>query len=568
MSQIANLSDYQYYQLRSLDPELNKHWQKTIHDIFATLNSQNQQIIFEQILKPKGLVYDPNDQHLSYLPSERLSTIESETFDKPKINQIFNTMQLFLDKTQIEDIIIFAKNLEAILKDCTDMAVNDKSPEYRLIKRLKRAFLYELAKLIDDYTFTPPALNVRKLDIPTIKSYLKEVFIKQQIQAWDFPYFENSEAEQLLQLADFPEFLIKPSQARKVYIAKTEDYWFLVAPTSNHQQNPFAFSRFLHEDGDDPDGQYVYLNHIAVANDIHDDATKAHLINCCSRIYTLDQSISDILLDYAEYLKETDKNILKPLIKTPLVQNGQNPETIVSEHLSAYEKQIDSFALRKAAQLFDTIANNPQDINYLYYHLDKLCKNLINDIQAFRLQPLFGQTQAARISLLRILCLRTLLQKTQKYITNSTQINQLPIVKAQLLELLLEKQEEMIGYQEARLDLLAQENNQAKKGFFARLFQKTPNYTQEDLAQSERTLADNTFDAITQLLSKSPIAINITLEFPDIIQHDQTSQYYALPTGNLGIDQLPLIITLPKEKADFDFNAFFASDTYRQILDK
>ena len=67
---IHDLSDYQLYQLKSIDPTLSSNWYEVIYNILPKLNKEGQRSIYHNILKPRGISIGP-DKDLIYTPPIR-----------------------------------------------------------------------------------------------------------------------------------------------------------------------------------------------------------------------------------------------------------------------------------------------------------------------------------------------------------------------------------------------------------------------------------------------------------------------------------------------------------------
>lgn len=53
---IYDLSSYQLYQLKSVDPNLSYNWNEHLSEIFHVLDDESQQSVIEKIFRPRGIL--------------------------------------------------------------------------------------------------------------------------------------------------------------------------------------------------------------------------------------------------------------------------------------------------------------------------------------------------------------------------------------------------------------------------------------------------------------------------------------------------------------------------------
>ncbi len=191
-----------------------------------------------------------------------------------------------------------ADTVESILSHLDSLDINDLISDQKNRQKLRTAFLYELANWIDTVSLNIDS-GLRQLNEKVVKSYLKEVFIKQQVQGRDFRSWDSSDLS-FQDLTHLPSFIQKEGKDRKFFIVEGQDYWFLIGSANQPDKNPYSFRRFLYEDSSgDSHNKYVYLTHITLKKDSLDNPQYLnHSTYCMTRLYTLDRGVSETLIKF------------------------------------------------------------------------------------------------------------------------------------------------------------------------------------------------------------------------------------------------------------------------------
>ena len=260
-----------------------------------------------------------------------------------------------------------ADTIESILGYLDGLEIGDVLQDQKDRKQIRVAFLYDLALWIDPITLEIKG-GLRKLDTNSVKSYFKEVFIKQQIQGRDFRNWDSSDLS-FQELSHLPSFIKQQGEDRKFFIVEGQNYWYLVGTASQVGKNPYSFRRFLHEDSSGRANEFVYLTSIVLdKNHMQNTAYLAYAAHCMTRLYTLDRGVSDTLLKFIHNIQYLYQNYLKPLLREPLQQDGSHPEEIIKERMIKYEKQLSILILQKLPRIIQMTSHDINDQDYLFYH--------------------------------------------------------------------------------------------------------------------------------------------------------------------------------------------------------
>lgn len=457
------------------------------------------------------------------------------------------------------DIKEYADRIEGLLSVIDNMELHNNH-DIKILQEIRQAFLYQLLTWIDEVDFDHHD-GMRQLTKEQIIVYFKEVFVKQQIQGWDFRYLDSSDID-VLQGSNFPKKLTQWSKERSLLIVESKDYWFLIGQSSSSKQNPFSFGRFLHEDGD---GAYIYITHMVVPRrQLTNLETAKHVAYQISRIYTLDRGIGEEVLKFIREAKAYQENHLKPLLKKPLVNDGSGAENIVYGRLMDYEKQLSLFVLNKLPKIFDVATSYKDDMEYLYYHLENFIKECYYDIDNFRLQPLAEYAVCAQTMAIRLLSYNMLIQKNQSILFNrnlstadkAKKLSQPYEEVLEMFEVLDVRRKELDQLKEqAKLELI----NPPKKTFWQRLGfgRNTVKYSLEEIDELYGQSSENFFIDIIKLAKRQP-NLMVYAEFENGQTYHNEYRHYAFLYGEKAVDRLPKVIRLPENRKSFDINALGA----------
>lgn len=403
---VYDLSEYQIYKLKAIDPALGSNWREVIREILPQLNKEGQSSVYKNILEPRGINKD-----LVYKRSDTLKNVMSKTtIQNKELKNIAVHMSKLIDsKPESYKALKLADEIEAMLDYLDGIDVQGSLYYQKIRINIRTAFLYDLAEWVDKVEFIIEN-GLRDLNDDIVKTYLKEVFIKQKIQGRDFRSWDSTDLS-FQELAHLPSLIKEEGKQRKFFVVESQKYWFVVGIASQPNNNAYSFRRFLYEaSSGEEDHKFIYLTHLIVKKDIlSDNKYIAHITYCMSRLYTLDRGVSDTVLKFVLEAQYLNKKYLTTLLKKPLEQDGSGSEAIISNRMTEYEKQISILILNKLPNVIQTVINNLNDQSFLFYHLDQLIKKMIENIQDFRMQPLAMYSESSKIMVMKLVSLRKLL---------------------------------------------------------------------------------------------------------------------------------------------------------------
>lgn len=281
---IYDLSDYQLYKLKSLDPNLSSDWPEVLQSMLPELDRESVASIYNHLLVPRGIYLDA-DRNLAHRRPITLREVMASTHvqEPDLLALVTNMSNIIASRSTCYDASKLADEIEAIFR-CLDHL--NLQNEHENIKNIRVAFLYDLAQWLDTVELkVSPGL--RKLDSSIVKSYLKEVFIKKKIQGQDFRRWDSTDLD-FQDLTDVPTFIRNEGKSRKFFVVEGQDYWFLVGNSDVSGKNPYSFRRFLHEETSGSE-KYTYLTHVVIKkNEMQNSEYLSSVAYAMSRFYTLD----------------------------------------------------------------------------------------------------------------------------------------------------------------------------------------------------------------------------------------------------------------------------------------
>lgn len=73
MLNILELPVSKFNKLTSLEPTIDKDWKTDLMDIVLSLDKDSQQSIYHDVIRPKGIIYDPKSKQLIKIPRPSLA---------------------------------------------------------------------------------------------------------------------------------------------------------------------------------------------------------------------------------------------------------------------------------------------------------------------------------------------------------------------------------------------------------------------------------------------------------------------------------------------------------------
>jgi hypothetical protein len=532
-----------------------------IQHILPKLNRESQNSVHQNILEPRGIYLSIDGTLIYKRPLSLKATMKDIQTDNEDLLSVASNMLKIIDAhPEHYDAIQLADEIEAIFGHLDNLNLHNLIHEQKNRKKIRTAFLYDLAQWIDTVNLeVNPGL--RKLDAHMVKSYLKEVFIKQKIQGRDFRKWDSSDVS-FQEFTYLPAFIKNEGENRKFIIVEGQEHWFLIGSPHQYGKNPYSLRRFLYEDTSGTDTkEYIYLTHVMIRKDkMHNSQYLSRASYAMSRFYTLDRGISETPVSFIYEIQKLHKKYLKPLLKKRLEQDGGSIENIIKERMTTYEKQVSVLVFGKLPRIIQTTLRNTNDQDYLFYHLYQLIKQMIENVQDFRLQPLAMHSTSSEIISIKLIAIRKLLTKSRNVICSQemsieerSEIMGIPLFT--IKEKLAKTEASIKEFQSLKDDINTYFQIKEQGSFWEKMkLGKIPNYTLKEIAKRELALQEEVFVSIIRLAkTQDQGMVYLEFECDEIIS--ESYRHYALADGELGISRLPRVLRLPEDKRKFNTNS-------------
>ena len=549
---VYELSEYQIYQLKSIDPALSGNWKTIVTSILPQLDAPSRKSVYEKILSKRNI-----SANFTYIIPDDLRSVLSKTAIRHReLKAIAIQMLNFIEsKPDSYDAIELADKVEAMIDYLNGIDIGDHFLDQRSRISIKNAFLYDLAIWIDNINLIVQP-GIRHLNADIVKIYFKEVFIKQKIQERDFRAWDSTDID-FQEQKSLPNIIKKEAKRKKFFVIESEQYWFLIGIADKPRQNPYSIKRFLHEDGGN-NNQFVYLTHVVIRKELAGEERYIQHINyCMSRLYTLDTGVSETIIKFIVETQHLCKTQIIPLLKRELKKDGEDTEYHINKRMNDYEQQITILILNKLPNIINNAATDSEDRYYLFYHLSKIFNKIIDSLQNFQLQPIATYSSNVEVMIARLISFRYLLDKIYDLSENkSFEIKTLTDTSKEIITVI----KESFNSTEQNLTQLNQLEKKLKVYIETKetgnFWQKIkvgipPKYTLEDIEHSKDEAKNEFFLSIVRLAKKhSDNIVYVEFDCNEIL--NEYYRHYAIADEKMAISRLPKVLRLPEDKKTFN----------------
>jgi hypothetical protein len=550
-----------------IDPVLNEDWLQRITEIMAPLDDNSRQRAYRNVIKPKNILFDEDKQTWVFQGQPTLHDLAG-SLATPQLSQLADKLWRAVGTLpQMRDVMQIADALEGGLSTIDRFNPEENQQRQKEKLKLREAFLYDFATAVRRADFEIPP-NQRGLSVEAIRTYIIEVFIKQQLMGYWFS------TTPLYALKKDPDtFLAGPvvdeARVRRFDIVQGGPFVFLVGPVPRYDQNQYSVRRFLSEETA-LGGKLVYFNSVAIdRRQLGDPAVQQKVRQDMSRIITIQRQLSARIVELVDSFEANQHKYLLPLLFKPLAADGTDLETAVEQRLLEYEKNLCRLVTGKIPHALRELAKGQDDFEYLYFGLKTFLLEVLGNVQDFSAQSSAQWSSKGQELEFRIASYVRLLEKRKlsTFIPNAAEANAtdatldpaLPV--AELRKIVDDAEPELIELAEqlkAAITAAAEEESKGKQLFGRLLGRKKvdPDEVRAEISNVRR----NAFLGIVRV-PKRYQKISVYLEFEDLVEVDEKIRHYAFPGGDSGYAMLPYLVQLPEDKEQFDIREV------RKVLD-
>ncbi|MCH7315004.1 hypothetical protein [Acinetobacter sp. ANC 3882] len=555
------MNQYIPYQLKVLvnqiDPNLDANWQTNLQTLFATCSNEDCENICQQILQLKKIHWNRKAQNFSYLAKHDIHLLADKIHDAP-IKALVKTIGDSLEKLkQYNDIYAISDYLENMLSQIHRINTEDDFDLQAQKKQVLKEFIYAAAQIILAKERIQLPNNQRNINTDIIKTFISEVFLKQQLLKYSFNIIRSHQLrEEKPHILKY--FLYKQQKSRQLDIVRTSRYIFALAPSKEGLTNTFSIRRFLQEEQFEA-SENVYFNAAILDLDqIENESQHQQFQWQVSHIITIDKQVNQYVSDVVRQIELYANKTLIPFLMEPLNPQGVFIEKLVEQRLIDFEQKLCRNILEPIADALKHAVHHSDECSYLYLSVKQTLDDLISHFVEFHSQPSIIFNKQVNLFIARLKSYATLLQKRHADVFTVFSYEEWKKHHAEALEptnILKDISISCLQEYKDAFSELKENQRQLKQSasFLSKLLNKPQKIKDNIIKLKEKTtqIKKHAHQEIIRIQRRFPSLI-VYLEFESLISINHKERHYAFPTGDNGITRLPILIQIPEDKASFD----------------
>ncbi|HQQ64225.1 MAG TPA: serine/threonine-protein kinase [Pseudomonadales bacterium] len=549
-------------ELQDMDPLLNENWHAIADPIFSKMGEDEKKYVYNQFLKPKGILYDSQKNTLVFHGRKTVAEVAEQVLRNAGLQaiaaKILKTQQLLRNT---RDTNVFADMVESGLSIIERYNTEDKLSVQKEKVALRNAYLDDLVTLVRQAQFDPPA-GRRALTVEAVKQFIIDGYLRHQMQGYRFKTMHLSRLE-----ADPHPYLnglvAKEARIRQCYLIRSKNFLFMIGPVKNMGQDPYSIRRFLQEDSA-MGGQALYFYAVAIDLDTVDNPAEQEATAWkISRIVTLERQLSVAIVDLVKDFEKHHRETLRPLLLKEIGADGTEIEEAIHNRLIDYERKLSMLVLGKLPKALVDQAKTIDDFEFLFFSLRNLVIELACDVRDFAAQSTSVWSDEAEAMDYRMMSYLLLLDKRKDILFVAKPPEKVDPTTDP--DMLLEELKQSLNTHEHELEALNEKLAAAIKES-----SKTPNAFMRWIekvtgADKKKVTPDDVRNQITATMHKCLISIirlqkrypkvTVYLEFEGIATINENQRHYAIANGKIGVARLPNLLILQEDRTVFDIAA-------------
>ena len=549
------------YQIRAtllqMEPSLDANWEELLANIFEGADIDVREEIDRQILKPKEIQWNRVTNSFDYRVTNSLAILK-HSFSSERMRSIATKLSHSINWLKnITDPIQIADYLENALHQIDQIPVEDDLKLQREKMMMRRVYLQDVAKLIRTLEIDPPG-GVRGLTPNQIKSFIVEVYIKQQLLGyWFKPLLARSSA-----MMDHPFFkfwVLKEQSVRRFDIVKTSEYLFIIAPVSNFENNPYSIRRFLFEDFLDYNEQ-IFLNGIVL--DMSRYTEKGYIDEFTKQVQMMitvqHQVHKDVILIVQEFEELAEKKLIPMLTQTIGTGGGKNSDVVAKQHIRKFESILTNDLLIPLHDALRNHISHLEEYQYLFVSIHRIFSDILAHYKDFKEQPALFFNHTIQLFEYQLLAYVKLLEKRKEEIFVPMNIYEWKVMNDRSEQPILSLQKDLTrhitDYRETTLYIgrLKKEQTEVQGSFMKRMMRGDK--LDKELQQVSHSAIRIKKQAYLDILSipKNFRKYSVFIEFESFTATSELERHYAFPSGDNGVTRLPLLVKIPENLEHFN----------------
>lgn len=559
------------YQIRAtllqMEPSLDANWEELLANIFEGADIDVREEIDRQILKPKEIQWNRVTNSFDYRVTNSLAILK-HSFSSERMRSIATKLSHSINWLKnITDPIQIADYLENALHQIDQIPVEDDLKLQREKMMMRRVYLQDVAKLIRTLEIDPPG-GVRGLTPNQIKSFIVEVYIKQQLLGyWFKPLLARSSA-----MMDHPFFkfwVLKEQSVRRFDIVKTSEYLFIIAPVSNFENNPYSIRRFLFEDFLDYNEQ-IFLNGIVL--DMSRYTEKGYIDEFTKQVQMMitvqHQVHKDVILIVQEFEELAEKKLIPMLTQTIGTGGGKNSDVVAKQHIRKFESILTNDLLIPLHDALRNHISHLEEYQYLFVSIHRIFSDILAHYKDFKEQPALFFNHTIQLFEYQLLAYVKLLEKRKEEIFVPMNIYEWKVMNDRSEQPILSLQKDLTrhitDYRETTLYIgrLKKEQTEVQGSFMKRMMRGDK--LDKELQQVSHSAIRIKKQAYLDILSipKNFRKYSVFIEFESFTATSELERHYAFPSGDNGVTRLPLLVKIPENLEHFNLEELNNSISY------
>ena len=552
--------------LLQMEPSLDVNWEGFLSQIFEASNIEVREEIDRQILKPKDIQWNRVNNTFEYSVTNSLAILK-HSFSNERMRSIATKLSQSINWLKdIKDCVQIADYLENALHQIDQIPVDDNLKLQREKMLMRRVYLQDVAKLVRNIEIEPPK-GIRNLTANQVKSFIIEVFIKQQLLGyWFKPLLPRS--SELMKHPFFKYWLLKEQSIRRFDIVKTTEFIFIIAPVNNFEHNPYSIRRFLFEDSMEYNNQ-IYLHGIVL--DMSRYAEPGYVDDfsgLVQKMVTIQHQVHKDVIQIVQEFEEVAELKLLPLLEQSIGMLGTSSDVVAKQHLRNFENILVNQLLLPLKDALRNHLSHIEEYQYLFVSIHRIFSDILAHYKEFKEQPALFFNHTVQLFEYKLLAYLKLLEKRKDEIFVPLSIYEWKVMNDRSEQPILNLQKELSRHiQDHRemtlyLGRLKKDQIEAKGSFIKRMVKvdKIDKEMQQVTLGAIRIKKQAYLDILT--IPKNYRKYSVFIEFESFIATSELERHYAFPCGDNGITRLPLLVKLPENLEDFNLEDLNSSISY------
>lgn len=558
------------YQIRAtllqMEPSLDLNWEALLSQVFAESDVEVCEEIDRQILKPKDIQWNRVTNTFEYRVTNSLAILKHSFSNErmrsiaSKLSQSINWLKDITDSVQIADY------LENALHQIDQIPVDDDLKIQREKMLMRRVFLQDIAKLVRTLKIDIPP-GIRKLTAEQIKSFIVEVFIKQQLLGYWFKPLLPRSSEQMNH-PFFKHWLLKEQSVRRFDIVKTSEFLFIIAPVNNFENNAYSIRRFLFEDYLEYN-QQVYLHGLVL--DMNRYSEKGYIdefTENVQKIITIQHQVHRDVIEIVHDFEDLSEKQLIPLLMQSLGMVGTNSDIVAKKHLRNFENILVNQFLLPLKDSLQNHLSHIEEYEYLFMSVHRIFSDILAHYKEFKEQPALFFNHTVQLFEYKLLAYLKLLEKRKDEIFVPLNLYEWKVMNDRSEQPVLNLQKELNfriqDHREMSLHMGRLKKDQAEaQGSFLKRMVKGDKIDKE-MQQTALSITRIKKQAYLDILAipKNYRKYSVFIEFESFTATSEVERHYAFPCGDNGLTRLPLLVQIPENLEHFNLDELNSSISY------